>query len=155
MKILAVDPGPEKSAFVLWDTSEQIIELTGHINTQELIFDLPQLVKDADLVAIEMVQSYGQGVGRTIFLTCLFVGQMIYRLHGHKTVKMYGRPTIKGQIGGRNDAEVRASLRMRFCSCGSKGACRKGCKLHKINNDQRAALALAVALEENPQLKEW
>jgi len=151
MKILAIDPGPLNSAFVLWDTESHDLLDKDIINSNELIHALGGNRWSFDLCAIEMVQSYGMGVGKSIFETCLKVGQMLERLRFHKDsqVKMYGRPSIKGQIGGRNDTEIRSSLRMRY------GDARKGEKLEGVKKDIWAALALAVALEENTNLKEW
>jgi hypothetical protein len=166
MILLAIDPGPTKSAYVLWDTEKHdfvrdddgksviglaenhfVMGFVHEICTphQGVRFPLPELV------AIETPQNYGNQMGRETLETLIFVGRLIeivYRLQS-TTTKLYARPSIKGQVGGRNDSEIRSSLIMRY------GASRKGEKLEGVKNDIWAALALAVALEENAKLKEW
>lgn len=157
MKILAIDPGNEQSAWVRWDTeTDSFVESSsrqldlGLCKNGSFYHSFPILCNGVDMVACEMVQSYGMGVGRTIFETCLFVGELraLTRRCGIP-FNMYGRPTIKGQIGGRTDAEIRASLRLRY------GEARKGEKLEGVKKDIWSALALASALTERPDLKEW
>lgn len=153
MKILAIDPGSEQSAFVLWDTEQHCFtgEGKGILNNYDLLAALPDIAFPANFGAIEMIQSYGFGVGRTTFQTCVWIGKFMHALdlQDWEGLALYGRPTIKGQIGGKNDAEIRASLRLRY------GEARKGELLEGVKKDIWAALALAVALEENPNLKEW
>jgi hypothetical protein len=156
MKILAIDPGNVQSAFVRWDTDKDEFAKfctqphLGLEDNKSLYEIFPMLSIEIEQVCCEMVQSYGLGVGRTIFETCVFVGEIksISRMCGIP-FKMYGRPTIKGQVGGKNDAEIRASLRLRH------GEAKKGEKLEGVKKDIWAALALATALTENPNLKEW
>lgn len=152
MKILAIDPGPEMSAFVCWDTyrNDFISARLRHgiFENHDLCYFIRTASKAFKLIAIEMVQSYGMGVGRSTFETCLWAGRFV-ECGGKNKIKMYGRPTIKGQIGGRNDAEIRASLRIRY------GEAKKGEKLEGVKKDIWSALALAVAITENPNLKQW
>lgn len=155
MRILAIDPGPEQSAYVLWDTQEHnfisyCFKKMGLVSNKELRCLLDDVYLPVDLIAIEVPQSYGRVIGRSMFETCIEVGRFIQAaFHKADKIKLYGRPTIKGQIGGRTDAEIRASLRIRY------GEARKGEKLEGVVRDIWSALALAVALEENPKLKEW
>lgn len=157
MMLCAIDPGPSESAYVCWDTftngfwPPEPYEKMGIVSTEGMIGRL-RLMLMPDLIAIEMVQSYGMTVGRSTFETALNVGRfmqtILYR-NPNVPVKLYGRPTIKGQIGGKTDAEIRASLRIRY------GEAKKGEKLEGVKKDIWQALALAVALEENPKLREW
>src|SRR6185503_10448693 len=74
VKILAIDPGPEQSAFVIWDG----VRVLDHA-----------IVPNADLFrrlgngvgihtcAIEMIASYGMAVGRETFETCVWIGRFI------------------------------------------------------------------------------
>ena len=163
MRILAIDPGPEQSAFVFWDTKKHdfLGPGMGIENSFRLALWLAPkglVLKHwkVDLFAIEMIQNYGKNFspGRDIFKTCLVVGQLkmsviLGNLDHAATVKLYGRPTIKGHFQARTDADIRASLRLRY------GEARKGQKLEGVKKDIWSALALAVALEENPNLKEW
>lgn len=152
MKILAIDPGPIKSAFVLWENGDFIDYMhdnKGIVDNGTICLALDDMLTlcNIDLVAIEFPQCYGMSVGKSVFDTCRWAGIFEYISQGYTRVERYGRPTIKGHIGGRSDAEVRASLRIRH------GEARKGCKLEGVKKDIWAALALAVALDENPNLK--
>jgi hypothetical protein len=148
MKILCIDPGTEQSAWIVWDTEAHEPGEMGITKNNELADMLPRLCANLNLVAIEFPQCYGPGfnIGASLLHTCRRVG--IFEAACAAPVRLYGRPTIKGQIGGRTDAEIRASLRMRY------GEAKKGHKLEGVKKDLWAALALAVALEENPRLKE-
>ena len=154
MKILAIDPGPVLSAFVLWDTEKHnffgmrvgLMDNSEWMNSKFMM----DLLKEVDLCIIEMIQSYGLGVGRTTFITCTIVGRIQLLCETNNTPwQMYGRPTIAGQIGAKGDTKIRASLRMRY------GDAKKGEMLEGVKKDIWAALALAVAFEECPTLKEW
>lgn len=68
--IFAIDPGPDKSAFVQWNGS--VID-HGHVPNEEM----RQLLigREYDECAIEMIASYGMAVGASVFNTCLWVGR--------------------------------------------------------------------------------
>jgi hypothetical protein len=161
MKILAIDPGTEQSAFVAWDTGKDdfiptsdIGDSRGLISNDEFYNEIFSILEATrlDVVAIEMVQSYGLKVGRSTFQTVLFVGRLVGKIENSvytPKIKYYGRPTIKAQVGGKNDAQIRASLRLRY------GEAKKGEKLEGVKKDIWSALALATALTERPNLKEW
>ena len=70
--ILALDPGPQSSAFVQWNG--KIID-HGHVPN----YEMRQLLigREYDAVAIEMIASYGMPVGREVFETCLWIGRFI------------------------------------------------------------------------------
>ena len=154
MKILAIDPGPTDSAWVLWDSEKHDFfgARMGLMNNLDWLAPktMELLLSEVDLCIIEMIQSYGMGVGRSTFITCTIVGRIQLLCEEYNTPwKMYGRPTIAGQIGAKGDTKIRASLRMRY------GDAKKGEKLEGVKKDIWAALALAVAWEECPTLKEW
>jgi len=140
--MLAVDPGPVQSAWVLWDKSDHKLVSCGEDLFSEWV-NTP-----VDFFAIEFPQSYGVTAGLPLFITAFTAGRIaeIARL-AKIPCALYGRPTIKGQIGGKTDAEIRASLRMRL------GGTKKGDPLYGVKKDIWAALALAVALDERPDLK--
>jgi hypothetical protein len=166
MRIIAIDPGTNQSAFVSWDTKKDdfikvpdIFRL-GLLSNETFHEYARNILRDTqpEVVAIEMVQSYGLTVGRSTFQTVLFVGRLSEKFiqisNSDKDilpieVRYYGRPTIKAQIGGKNDAQVRTSLRMRY------GEAKKGEKLYGVKKDIWSALALAAALTEREDLKQW
>lgn len=160
MKVICIDPGPDNSAYAVWDTEKHgfcmnaaCYETHAIVSTEGMIGRLRSIVRNGiTTVAIEMIQSYGMPVGRSTFQTVMNIGrfmQAAYEVDSFAVIKLYGRPTIKGQIGGKTDAEIRASLRLRY------GEAKKGEKLEGVKKDIWAALALATAIDENPRLKEW
>ena len=75
MVILAIDPGSEKSAFVYYDTIDEIILLKGIVTNREMLLCV-KAGKDDHLV-VEMIASYGMPVGKEVFETCLWIGRFI------------------------------------------------------------------------------
>jgi hypothetical protein len=71
--ILALDPGPTDSAFVLWD-GHRVIEAAHWPNA-----DIRQVLigREYDLAACEMIASYGMAVGKSVFETCVWIGRFI------------------------------------------------------------------------------
>lgn len=149
MKILAIDPSPTIHAYVFWDTETHDFYGCARMGL-DLFAEIPywDVCEEywVDLVAIEFPQSYGITAGMSVFATAHNAGVISERFR-KRDVALFGRPSIKGQIGGRKDSEVNASLRMRH------GEAKKGCKLEGVKKDIWAALALAVALDENPNLR--
>ena len=75
--ILAIDPGNEKSAFVIIGRDLRPIEFEKAEN-KELLARIPRLLdRYGDLsLAIEMVASYGMPVGVSVFETCVWIGRL-------------------------------------------------------------------------------
>jgi hypothetical protein len=71
--ILALDPGPTDSAFVLWD-GHRVIEAAHWPNA-----DIRQVLigREYDAVACEMIASYGMAVGKSVFETCVWIGRFV------------------------------------------------------------------------------
>ena len=75
MRILALDPGTEKTAFLVWDGS---VVHCGIENNEDLRCMLvANHFGSADLMAYEMIASYGMSVGREVFETCVWIGRFI------------------------------------------------------------------------------
>lgn len=86
MKLVAVDPGNEKSAYVVME-GKSILDF-GHVENADLVNRLRRNMPDAKLLAIEMVASYGMPVGETTFETVLWIGRFIQVWDGDH-VKVY------------------------------------------------------------------
>ena len=144
MKILAIDPGNEKSAFVLWDGYK--ILKKGIWDNYDLLYDLNK----GDLLAIEMVASYGMPVGKTVFETCVWIGRFMERYYSQwtnpkkdsvrwvyrKDVKMHLCQTMRAK-----DSNIRQALIDRF---GAPGTKKSQGLLYGVSKDIWAALAVAV-----------
>lgn len=140
-EVLGVDPGPAESAFAVVTDAQQVLH-AEKVGNDSLI---DRIRKDPPAhVAIESIQSYGMAVGRSVFDTCFFIGEII------RTCKdagipftLYPRPEYTRRIcgvGKVNDAVLRQALLLRF------GGDRKGEPLAALkgNSDKRSAFAVAV-----------
>ncbi len=148
MKILAVDPGPEKSAFIFWNPVEEKI-LAGAIDANESILGQLGLFAQGVLV-IEMVACYGMPAGRELFETALWVGRFIQAAErlGMKWAKVY-RKDVKlffCQSMRAKDSNIRQALIDRFGPPGTKKA--PG-RLYGVRSHEWPALAVAVFFAEN------
>jgi len=76
--ILAIDPGNIESGYVILDKDLRPIEI-GKIKNEELkyILELPSTKETIKYYAIEMIASYGMGVGQSVFETCVWIGRFI------------------------------------------------------------------------------
>lgn len=74
LTILSIDPGNEKSAYVLMNSNKTPIK-QGLIENNDLLEIMNELNYDA--LVIEMVASYGMAVGKTVFDTCVWIGRFI------------------------------------------------------------------------------
>jgi hypothetical protein len=74
--ILAIDPGNTQSAYLIYDEGRPT-EWATVPNGALLAWLRDEPV--ADLLAIEMVASYGMPVGREVFETCVWIGRFVER----------------------------------------------------------------------------
>lgn len=142
MKVLAIDPGNEKSAYVLWNADSEELWEMGIEENDKLVSMLSSLRVGSDVLAVEMIASYGMPVGATVFETCLWVGRFIerweddYTLVYRKDVKLHLCHTSKAK-----DANIRQALIDRY---GEPGTKKEPGKLYGVKKDIWAALAVAV-----------
>lgn len=76
MIVFAIDPGNKHSAFALLREGAQVLE-AGKIPNEALLRRLLDwdFEVEPELVAIEMIASYGMAVGQTVFDTCVWLGR--------------------------------------------------------------------------------
>ncbi len=74
MKVLALDPGPEQTAFVIWDGSAVIDK---GIVENKMVFAEVKNHRFIDACAIEMIACYGMAVGKETFETCVWIGRFM------------------------------------------------------------------------------
>ena len=72
MKLLAIDPGTEQSAYVIWDGKKILNKGIVDNDTMNSLCKAGEL---HDYFAIEMVASYGMAVGKTTFETVFWIGR--------------------------------------------------------------------------------
>lgn len=150
MSILAIDPGNELSAFVLYDERRRMVIEKGKQPNMAIRY----MVRNsrADQMAIEMIASYGMPVGREVFETCLWIGRFIELWPPGPPPALVYRRDVKLHLCGSSkakDGNVRAALIDRWggkhAAIGTKKA--PG-PLHGFAGDYWQALAVAVTFCE-------
>lgn len=147
--ILAIDPGNELSAFVMFERER--LHHFGKITNDDL---LTIVQHDAyDVMAVEMIASYGMAVGREVFDTCVWIGRYIQASRtAHE--RIYRRDVklhLCGQVRAK-DANIRQALLDRY---GGKdraiGKKKTPGPLYGLKADIWAALAVAVTYSDSQQ----
>lgn len=142
MKIIAIDPGPIQSAYVIWDGTEIIAtDISENNHLLKLIIEYPH--KHFPMV-IEQVRSYGMPVGATIFDTVFWSGRFFQAWEG--AAYQMPRLEVKQYIchdSRAKDSNIRQALIDRF-EPELKPRQRPKGVLKGLVKDQWAAMALAV-----------
>jgi hypothetical protein len=148
MRVLAIDPGNQDSAYVIWD-GERLhgFGKVPNATLRQMLRDWVQLVDQTRMrvVAIEMIASYGMAVGKEVFETCVAIGrfveiceqsgitpQIVYR----QEEKLHHCRSVKA-----NDATIRRALMDRF---GDKGTKRNPGFFYGFVDDVWAAFGIAA-----------
>lgn len=145
--IVAIDPGPTKSAWVVWDgktiLSSQITE--NEFVVSEIHANTPW-VGLAPVLVVEMIASYGMPVGKEVFETCVWIGRFIETWGGDW--KLVYRKDVKSHLCGSaraKDSNVRQALIDRL---GPPGTKKKPGATYGMRGDLWQALAVAVTAYE-------
>ena len=144
-EILAIDPGPLKSAFVRWD-GERVIECAWIDNA-----DVRETIRMCwqSQIAIEMIASYGMAVGADVFQTCVEIGRMVEAAGG--CVSLVFRRDVKLHLCGSaraKDSNIRQALLDRFGPVGTK---KTPGPLFGVKSHIWSALAVAVTASETKE----
>jgi hypothetical protein len=139
MRVLAIDPGNEESAWVIWD-GQTILSKGKDINERLLERIVTSFPYDGiDYVVIEMVASYGMAVGQTVFDTCVWIGgfQQAAKARGYDTRLLF-RKDVKmywcGQMRAK-DSNIIQAIKDKYGE--------KGTKKHGFNttyNDEKVKM---------------
>lgn len=160
MKVMAIDPGYEVSAFVLFD-GQRVLESAIEPNA-DLLRRLSSGAgpgETFDAVVIEQIESFGMAVGREVFETVFVTGRIYERaIHRSKRVERMPRKTVKlhlCQSARAQDSNIRVALIDRFG--GTERAIGKKATpgpLYGIKSHLWAALAIAVTYtDQQPQVR--
>jgi len=165
--ILAIDPGTERSAWVLYDRDSDrpvAFDIVGNANLvtmldyksnacvlSKIARDHWHRTDDATLV-IEMVACYGMPVGAQTFETCVWIGRFIQAWLPKEADRVF-RKDVKLHLCGSaraKDANVRQALIDKFGPGKSKaiGLKKTPGPLYGIKSHLWAALAVAVTFTE-------
>jgi hypothetical protein len=145
MKVFSIDPGPVKSAFVLWNGAA-IID-SAHLENEHLRRVLKIQIHQNETLAIvcEKIASYGMAVGASVFETCFETGrlweiadskQRQFHLLERGKVKMHLCQSMRAK-----DSNIRQALIDRF---GAPGTKKNQGLTFGLSGDKWAAFALAV-----------
>jgi hypothetical protein len=147
MKILAVDPGNVKSAYVLLIDGEiKDKGICDNLNIGNVLCNLP---KDTNIV-IESITSYGMAVGKTVFETCIWIGRFYEQacFYAATTPRLVYRKDIKMHFCNSpraKDSNIRQVMLDRYGEPGTKKA--PG-RTYGISKDMWSALAIGTYYED-------
>lgn len=158
MIILAIDPGSAQSAYVAYDTIGGEIVQSGIYENEDMLSIIKSIYNN--ILAIEMVASYGMPVGKTVFETCLWVGrfieshQQMWRDTPYK--KYYRKTDICMHLchsTRAKDSNIRQAIIDRYPATGGGktpqiGIQKKPGPLYGVSKDVWAALAVAITCAE-------
>ena len=154
--ILAIDPGPVESAYVMWD-GQRVHEFGKEPNSSVLVYVRASrsLLHMSGLV-IEMIASYGMPVGAEVFETCVWIGRFM-EAFGADRCHRIPRIQVKSHLchsGKATDANIRQAIIDRFggnaTAIGKKKA--PG-PLYGVSGDVWAALAVALTYWDQQQAR--
>ena len=146
MIILGVDPGPERSAWVLWDADDQIVLEGGH-DTNDYIREYVPSNNAVLVAAIEKVKCYGAPVGQSVLDTVYDSGrlhELWVRSQAGRSVMLITRPDVCAHLCNTPKAkkpQVNQALRDRF---GCKGTKANPGPFYGVKSHMWDAVAVAV-----------
>lgn len=151
--MLAIDPGNELSAFVVWD-GDSIYD-KGKVENRLMLSVLTSFhlnYPEGECV-IEQIAHYGTGMpaGRTVFDTCIWIGRYVQTwadLNRNQEPRLIERRKVKTHLCGSakaKDGNIRQALIDRY---GEPGTKKEPGKLYGVSADVWQALGLAVTAWE-------
>ena len=145
-RILAIDPGTHESGFCIL-LHGQVIDAGVDANEEVL---KSVIAGESDLLAIEMVASYGMPVGKEVFETCVWIGRFVQAWKDPAAVRLVYRRDVKLHLCGNvraKDGNVRQALIDKMGPIGTKKA--PG-PLYGVSSHAWAALGVGVTALEVP-----
>lgn len=142
--VFAIDPGTTISGWVRYEDG-RVVE-SGVTDNAELLQKIQFEGRVIDLLAIEMIASYGMAVGAEVFETCVWIGRFIQAWPGrHRKVyrmevKMHLCKTSKAK-----DPNIRQAL---LDKVGPPGVKKAPGPTYGVKSHAWAALGVAVTAAE-------
>lgn len=118
--ILAIDPGDVFSAYCFMDTKTYKPLYFDKEENEDALRHMFEYAEKNGVknVACEMIQSYGSGVGKSVFFTCVMIGKItqFFESHGYKVDYIYRKDEKLNLCGTMRstDASVRQAMIDRF-----------------------------------------
>lgn len=146
--ILAIDPGTTESGWVLFH-GERVVD--SGVASNPLMLEMVRR-DDSDVLALEMIASYGMPVGREVFETCVWIGRFQQAWHSPEAVRLVYRKDVKLHLCGTSrakDPNVRQALIDLFPPTGGGKVAQIGTKampgpLYGVSSHAWPALGVAV-----------
>jgi hypothetical protein len=146
MNILAIDPGPEQSSWVVWDGTKVLHKM--HSANEEILASVIPSSTDASM-AIEMIAPMGKNVGAEIFETCWWIGRFC-QAWSPRTFVRIKRGEVKHHLGlsaRGKDSDVRARIIQLFGGQDAIGSIHRPGPLYGVTTHMWSALAVALTAE--------
>lgn len=147
MTVLAIDPGPTESAYVLYDGAT----VTGRKVPNPALLATIHDTLETSICVCERIRSFGMPAGAELFETCEWSGRFQEAWVGNGLRREWHwitRQQVKLHLCGSpraKDPNIRQALLDRW---GGKAATRKGGPLYGITGDVWSALSCAVTWVE-------
>lgn len=145
--ILAIDPGTEQSGWCVFTNG--FIFGCGIQSNADLLDRLLHECGDLyDILAIEMIASYGMPVGAEVFATCRWVGRFQQAWRDPEAVRLIYRKDVKMHLCGTpraKDGNIRQALIDKLGPAGTK---KVPGPTYGVKSHAWAALAVAVTAAE-------
>lgn len=151
--IYAIDPGPERSALVLWEPSASTIAGTLTAPNAAVLEQLAHRVRRSlDHLVIEQIAAMGMAVGADVFETVFWSGRFAQAWTGYHSAMPWDRVKrheVKMHLCRSmqaKDANIRQAIIDRFGPGKEKAIGRKAAPgpLYGIHGDEWSALAVAL-----------
>ena len=146
MVILAIDPGNVESGYCLM--CDNYAPILHGKEPNDALLDR-SMYWDYDVLAIEMVASYGMAVGKDVFETCVWIGRFVQEaarrgIPAHFIYRMDERMNLCGDSRAK-DPNVRKALIDRFAKTPSgKGTKKEPDFFYGFAADEWMAFAVGV-----------
>jgi hypothetical protein len=140
--VLAIDPGTEQSGWAVYAPRERRVVESGVAPNPILLRRLAH--EPADVLAIEMVASYGMPVGREVFETVRWIGRFQQAWREPEAVRLIYRRDVKLFLCASSrakDGNIRQALIDRL---GPRGTKANQGPTYGVKSHAWAALAVAV-----------
>lgn len=152
MRILAIDPGTTESGWVNYCDGR--LHGSGVMSNADLLRHIGE-ADWANLLAIEMVASYGMPVGAEVFETCVWIGRFQQAWRDPGAARFVYRKDVKMHLCGSaraKDANIRQALIDIYGPGKEKAIGKKASPGPLFGVTSHAWPALAVAVTAHSQL---
>lgn len=145
MRILAIDPGTVESGWCYLDGDR--VMASGISSNEEMLHQVKaEWYSDIEVLAIEMIASYGMAVGKEVFETCVWVGRFQQAWGNPDAVRLVYRRDVKMHLCGTSkakDANIRQAL---IDLLGPQGTKKSPGATYGVKSHAWAALGVAVTV---------